>query len=844
MALRAYYEFTNDKEATYRVELHGPDLFIDPAEWAPSSEGFTLSYDGGNDEPLRPIVGSKVQFTVYDLPLLNFASANRVSSIISALPNADEGSFTVRIYTDPDGDNTLFWAGVLLPEQITIQDEDRAAVTFTAADDLANLKKIPFNNDGEPYIGPVNFRDIIMICLRLCRNLDAWETGDEYLATQRYINTATAIADSNADPYLYHKVYHEHLYDGTGVDIKYRTAYEVLEQVAQLFTATVFLANGKWWFLPQLRRLSAPILSLNIYDRGFNTLATDEAFFPFQSIVSNPTTVSTSPYRLAGFEDSMLHPIRAVEMEYEFRGALPIIGGTASDQSILVEEADFGVTEYENDFFVLPAGGAYNIFCKIFVDQDGDVTRTGNARAIRYKVSLKMQAGDYYFKRNATAAGSSSFTLGDGSSIQVFNVLNAAAEWTLTDTDRAQVYTQVIDAQFGATLEQVLFFPLVDIPADSAGVICTWFVEAYDADNNLDTDAIDEATMQIRFNVRSTAGASGGIQNSIIYRGDFDNNAREVIELEKTIFGEQISSLNTHGSIRYDDLTYTAGDWIRENTAGELPILSQLVRTHAQHRHRAPRTHTGTLYHAGLYFYDLIFHNPGDGNNSYYFTSMKFTAGTAEYDIELMELRLSGTMTVATADRFDDVPAIAVNQIATIQGLQSTFGGIENTMIAAANRIGGLQPAGIGGVNLRATDGATDVVTYTPRAGVDASVEMPLSFPIFLVLATRITTDTERWISFANGVNLAVREYDTEFIVPFDGLTVSMWIRVENAATVTVKIYVNGTSVASDSSAMGAGDVLEFSLPDEVFNAGDLLSVSVQGSVATGNTNVTLMLKG
>jgi hypothetical protein len=135
-------------------------------------------------------------------------------------------------------------------------------------------------------------------------------------------------------------------------------------------------------------------------------------------------------------------------------------------------------------------------------------------------------------------------------------------------------------------------------------------------------------------------------------------------------------------------------------------------------------------------------------------------------------------------------------------------------------------------------------VTYAPRASVTDTVEIPLSFPIFLVLATRITTDTERWISFANGVNLAVREYDTEFIVPFDGLTVSIWIRVENAATVTVKIYVNGSSVASDSSAMGAGDVLEFSLPDEPFSAGDLLSVSVQGSVATGNTNVTLMLKG
>jgi len=93
-------------------------------------------------------------------------------------------------------------------------------------------------------------------------------------------------------------------------------------------------------------------------------------------------------------------------------------------------------------------------------------------------------------------------------------------------------------------------------------------------------------------------------------------------------------------------------------------------------------------------------------------------------------------------------------------------------------------------------------------------------------------------------VNYAAEEYDAQFIVPFDGLTVSIWVRVEVASTVTVGIYKNGVSLVGDNNSMGAGDVLEFSLPDEVFNAGDVLSVSIQGSVATGNTNVTLMLKG
>jgi len=843
MALRAYYEFTNEKNVTYRVEFHGPDLFVDPAVWFPSSEGFTLSYDGGNDEPLRPIIGSKVQFTVYDLPLVGPSAVNKVSTILTAMPSSDEGAFSLRIYTDPDGANTLFWAGVVLPEQITIEDQDRASVTFTAADDLANLKKIPFNNDGAPYIGPVNFRDIIMICLRLCRNLDAWATGDEYLVTQRFINSATAIADSSADPYLYHKVYHEHLYDGTGIDIEYRTAYEVLEQVAQLFTATVFLSNGKWWFLPQLRRLSAPVLSVNIYDRGFNTLATNSALFPFQTIVSNPNTISASPYRLNGFEDGMLHPVRAVDMTYNFRGALPILGATQSEQAIVVEESDFGVTTYENDQFILPSGGAYLIFCRIFIDQDGSLSRVGAARAIRYRVSLKLEAETYFLKRNATDAGSSSFTLADGLSVQVFNPYYSAAEWSNTNTDRARVWTQVIDARYGGLTDQVLYFPIVNIPADSAGIICTWFVEAFDADAVLDTDALDEATVTIKFNVRSTAGADGGIQNSIIYRGDFDNNAREVIELEDTIFGEQISSLNTHGSIRYDDLSYTTGDWIRENTAGQLPILSQLVRTHAQHRHRAPITHTGTLYHAGLFFYDLIFHNPGDGNKAYYFTSMKFNAGAAEYDVELMQLRLSGTMTVATADRFDDVPAVAVNQIASLQGLQGALNGIENTMIASANRIGSLQPAGSGGMVLRNAEGDTDAVTYTPRAGITRSVLLPTTFAWFITARSRILSTAERYISLSSLQNYATLEFDCQFIAPFDGETGMLHAMVTVSENVSFGVYINSVLALGDTETFVSGVPRTVDLSGQAFSAGDLIAISIDGSTSNpDNTVVTLEL--
>jgi hypothetical protein len=859
MNLWLYSEFFSDKSTKWRVEIYGesepPTADFEPRETTLTSKGFELIYDGKSQEPFQQIVGSKVEFTLYygtvemnQMPSGDGTETVTVDLMITRLRTEEEGHFQLKIIRDPDGDNEFYWAGVILGEQTEIENAPLPReLALTAVCELANLYKVDYlESDGSFYTGPETFMDVVRKCLLKARTIGFWSLGDDFLWTQRYFNTSVAIADGNADPYLYHRcISDELILSDDGVLKRPLSCGEVLERVCDTFMASIYLSQGKFFLIPRLCISNSPLYSLNKYDIGGNLLAANSSLNPFFTIGTGAGQAKI----LKGGSDQWLHPVRSVRREYNFRGQLPLVSSTNAtlgDNAPYQQPiADLLGVEFESEFFVAPSGTAFQTQFFWQINQTADGTRTGDARALRYKMQVRFKMGDYYLKRLATQVGSGIFTLAAGEQISVFQPYNADVAWTTDTGDLWEIYSQVVNAKYGANINQQFSIITPALPDDESGLLVEIVtVEAYEADGDTSSiitdDALADCDMQLFFQAYVLNNGGGQGLENILFEGAFDNNAREDIELNEAFFGDQISTLSTKGSIRYNDnFTLTSDDWKIPTAAGLEFINALLVKTYAQHRHRSKRTRLMKVFHTPIYMWSLPFYE----TIFWCITSLRFTASLDEYDLEFIEMSLSGTITVAQVDRFSAPPA-GGNPSAAIESVQQSVQSVADTTAATATRQLNLQPLGVGGIVLRSTEGAVNAVTYTPRAGVDASVEMPLSFPIFLVLATRITTDTERWISFANGVNLAVREYDTEFIVPFDGLTVSMWIRVENAATVTVKIYVNGTSVASDSSAMGAGDVLEFSLPDEVFNAGDLLSVSVQGSVATGNTNVTLMLKG
>ena len=88
-----------------------------PSELKLASDGFTLKYNGNNQDKFQPIIGSSVSFVVYN------RSSGFDNFLNTTIPGSEEGQFLVEIIHDPDGAADLWWRGVLLSDQIEQLDE-------------------------------------------------------------------------------------------------------------------------------------------------------------------------------------------------------------------------------------------------------------------------------------------------------------------------------------------------------------------------------------------------------------------------------------------------------------------------------------------------------------------------------------------------------------------------------------------------------------------------------------------------------------------------------------------------------------------------------------------------
>ena len=150
-------EFTDIKGEDWKVNLvrdqAGTDLNL---SFNLGPDGFRLSYDYDEYDRAKPIIGSRVQITMYQ----NDSEVTASDTFYDLLSTEEEGSWRLEIYKDPDVTNTLFWAGEILAEQTIIPDEfPHAAISITAVDGLANLKGVKYNKSGVNLVQNPDFTD-------------------------------------------------------------------------------------------------------------------------------------------------------------------------------------------------------------------------------------------------------------------------------------------------------------------------------------------------------------------------------------------------------------------------------------------------------------------------------------------------------------------------------------------------------------------------------------------------------------------------------------------------------------------------------------------------------------
>ena len=861
-----WFDFISDQGTKYRVKINSTALPNTSdglgRETLGGPDGFRLEYDGESQETFKPVIGSKVSFTINygtvqmnaGLVGINTETAVIESIIASLRVLTTDAQYTVEIRRDPDDTDTLFWCGVLLTEQIEVANEAYPrAVKFTASDDIANLEYV----DYDEYFGIESFKNGIIKILRQTRMADDyWDSNALFISFQRFITTTSQLNDTGADacPYDWHRfISSDTLIPDSDGGNRSRKAGEVLRYLADTFMASIYQADGRWWVIPAAQTTTSPLAySLHNYNRGgtlLNAGGTPSTVLNFVSI-SPPTSAVKI---MSGSSDSWLHPALSVRREYKFSGTLPVLntGSQLRPWSELQADDPFG-----EPVFVYLEDTIHTIQPSFIVTLTGNGALTGAERVGRIRIRLRIKVGDYYLTKANVNNGTTPYTFPGGVvTVLVFNptypniTTQNGFTWETDTSTLWELWTPVLDYKNGIGNGMTLAYNLPELPADSEGISLEFVdLEAYDQDGNtspsFSSARLSEATVTGR--VLAYVYQTVQTQDTIIYEATNTNNARDVIELEPALFGDQLSLNYTRGSIRHvDNATYTTDEWRRTSSTDEFYINELLVNLHAQFRQQSRSTRSLRLFSPTvLHYYNRLFYEA----ISWVPTRFVFIAANDEYDIEAIETALQGTPTIINWNPGGGggiTPPNVPNQLPDVlAGLASTNNDVAETAQNASTKVYALQPPSVGGIVLKNAEGDTDSVTYIAPPLKNGTVTMPMSFRWFIFGSTRLETTDLRFLQLNAQASVATSTFHTQWLAAFDGLVEGIVIRSSAAATITAGVYKNGVSLVGDSDSFSAGVAGYFDLSGDggTFDLGDALSISVETDTQPTDINITVVL--
>ena len=652
-----------------QYEAPGADLNF-PFNVGP--DGFVLTYDYDELDRTKPIVGSRVQFTMYH-PTNNSIFFDALYDLIDIV---EEGTFNVNIYKDPDGDNTLFWAGEILPEQIVIPDvAPHAHVTITAVDGLGNLKGIKYNNSGTAYTGQETILQHLHNCLSKLHTSTVWTgtdvllnfyedfIGDEY---KDHIGSGQNQQLNNAK--VDHNTYHNLDQDGIK---QYFSAYEVLESIALTFNASIYMADGAFWFVP-LGGAQTHNTNMAVHHEllangtvTYNTASNTEVYTAFGN---NSTTFE----KLAGWERTSSPAFKEVRRVRDYQGDKPIV------KDSYYSESNFSAqTLLEDEDASYSSGVQYAITGIISYRHPGSFGTADADRACHLQVDFKLRVGDAggterYLKREVsfdediTASYTSVNSISPPAwSFLTYEVPNhSEATWSATE-DTYAYSSQPFDKRFGTDVpfntgewyrEQ---FTIItpELPADADGLQLSAEVKGVAPDGTEDSTLIDLLPGNI----------SVGIQDLTVHIYDSDNtqqtkqvditavssaDARYNMNQGATLLGDKITE-NDLGTIYiYDGTNYVdSSQWFGlQSTATQLSINGLGVRERLASNRTPRRLERGTLYKTGSKWIRpyTILENVDNLDNYYQVVGLSFVAARSEYDVACMYM--SRSMTGITVD--------------------------------------------------------------------------------------------------------------------------------------------------------------------------------------------------
>ncbi|MDG1949722.1 MAG: hypothetical protein P8J32_02765, partial [bacterium] len=398
MGVRLKAEFHSDQNNLYKIEIHDSTWVAAAYTFNVDGTGFQLSYNGETDDIVSPIVGSNVTVNAYN-------ESTQFDSFISDLTEHQENRFRIVLYKD----SVFYWAGWIMQDLVRVDDSSKPYIySITAADGFAKISNTDYDNANDisqsDGISLTRLTDIIINALKDTGLDDLWGATDKFLEVAVDWWETTSHTYSTTDDPMYLTGVDTSIFETKEDDgsIIYTSGLGVLKQLATLFNARIYQANGRFVF-EQYGVRAASTRYIHTYDKS-GTEVTDETI---SDEVTLDQTISGGA-RLAGNEFNYLPAMKRAEVVYNQKHLSPWYSGFTFDATNSSFSPGFISTGTGIDL-LLWGNLVYQL-----IDSNRDTANDTTAFAPVFKTQIKLEdssnPGTYYYYTNTYNNGFASLS--------------------------------------------------------------------------------------------------------------------------------------------------------------------------------------------------------------------------------------------------------------------------------------------------------------------------------------------------------------------------------------------------------------------------------------------------
>lgn len=754
---RLYAEFKDDRNEVWRVSIYDTNPTWNPAnkeEFSLGSEGFVIRHEGANEQQHQPIVGSSVEFTMYE-------NDSAHTQTLDLLYSFAEGRLLLEIYKDPDGDNEIYWRGVILAEQVERADEPfPTAVRLTATDGLANLREVDFNltlgglgSDG------LYIRSHIIRCLNALPTTDLYGTSDTFL---RYLNDLQlSDAVDNADPLdtILGSVPVTINDDGTTTPY---SCYDILHSLATCFNARIFMAEGMYWFWPinaHQRVADGELITLNIKQATKEAVTKAVTSAELLYLNSNYRPLSGTNYtKLAGHVFTHLPPVLSVERTRQYNGNMYVVRD--NDDTIVTSGVNLTLADTDRTYEV---GARFRIsgFLEFQVSPDSGFLLHEEGDTVHIEIEIMLNVDTKYYQPE---------------------------EWTTDSTDRYVIDVATFSRSQGTNTNTTYSFITAPLATEEDGLDTTVVVKFFDDLGVNITSSYTSEDFYIDYGIE-VVDDNGANADEVVYRATYSSDNRLVLDQGTVIFGDNIAHSAQGKLYALDGGTRVENEWKSSQTTGPLPIHRLGVEEALARQKFATKIHRGTVLKR------LEMWQTMREDSEYYVPfEMSKVMNSAETTVERYKIA------------FDSSSITSANDTPRATGIR---GGLLDMVNGAVNTITQQvqQPKPEAGVN--------PVAPITGRQALDPNSDMNQYFPVKAIAHTNGSTYTlgEKnygfmFMSSYSGAN----GFGTIYLPPVDTAEGRMF-RFKSDSTIGANGYYiirpNATDAAAGTTIDGSASFIQ-----------------------------------